>query len=69
MNEVGFKVTKLEELGNAYASAYLAESIAKHSELTEKDKEAMARATVNACRSILHFVEANPLLHNSMYWK
>ena len=69
MPVVGFKVTHLEKLGDAYSSAFLAENIAKNSELTEKDKEALASATVRCCRSVLAFFEANPLLRNSMYWK
>lgn len=62
---VQFRVKDLQKLGDAYTNAFLAESIAKHSKLTERDKEMLARATVNACKSLSDFVLSNPILRES----
>ena len=63
---VEFRVKNMEKLGDAYSNAFLAESIVKYSELTERDKEVLARATVNACKSLCDFMLSNPFLRDSI---
>lgn len=70
MNDlVQLRVKNMEKLGDAYSNAFLAESIVKHSELTERDKEALARATVNACKSLCDFMLSNPFLRDAILGK
>ena len=66
---VELRVKNMQKLGEAYTNAFLAESIAKHSELTERDKETLARATVSACQSLCDFMLANPFLRDAVLGK
>jgi hypothetical protein len=63
---VELRVKNMQKLGDAYSNAFLAESIAKHSDLTERDKEALARATVRACQSLCDFMLSNPYLRDAV---
>lgn len=66
---VQLRVKNMEKLGEAYSNAFLAENIVKHSELTERDKEVLARATVNACKGLCDFMLSNPLLRDAILGK